>query len=335
MRRDIHFLTGANGFVGAALARELARRSEQVVLMVHQRQDHPFLRALSVPIVRGDLRDLSALRRLIPQGAVVIHCAARVSFDPADRPEVFETNVDGTSRLVDAAIEARARSMVFLSAGAVFGAADTAATLMNEDSPRRHAPSDSYAASKARAEQVCRSALDRGLDVRIANPVTTYGAGDHHLRAGGRVVHEVLSRKRLLVPPGGTSWIHIDDLVRGILLIAERGTAGTNYLLSAGHVSYRDLFEAITTAGGWRGTRIVLPPHVAPVARRCLALVGQLAGLAHVDLPVQRIAELFRYKYFSAARARVDLGFQPTESLETSVRATLEYLRAERLLVHP
>lgn len=329
MAERTYFITGANGFIGSALAGELSRRGERAVLLFHRSDNHPLLEGISGRRVRGDVLRPETYRDHLTPATRVIHAAGRVSFSPADREEVEMVNREGTRRLVEACIEREVESLVFLSAGAIWGSTGSAGEIITEESPPDEGTPDAYARSKLAAERICRTAAGRGLRAVIVNPATTYGAGDYRLRAGGRVVAETLRRGGDWAPPGGTSWLDIGDAVRGILSAGERGGGGENYILCSGNILYRDLFRLISgQEGGGGRTRVIPPAFRLPLtaAARAAEAVGRIIGR---PAPVSsfQIAESFRFKYFRAEKAGRELGFAPRASLEESLQATGNFNR--------
>ncbi len=329
MSQITYFITGANGFIGSALAAELSRRGENSVLLFHRSDNHPLLEGISGRRVRGDILRPETYREHLTPATRVIHAAGRVSFSPADREEVERVNREGTRRLADTCIERGVESLVFLSAGAVWGSTGSAGETITEESPPDEGTADAYARSKLAAERICREAAGRGLRAVIVNPATTYGAGDFRLRAGGRVVAETLRRGGGWAPSGGTSWLDINDAVRGILLAGERGGGGENYILCTGNILYRDLFRKIAgLEGEGRKTRVIPPAFRVLLvgAVRAAETAGRVIGRPSPVSSFQ-IAESFRFKFFRAEKARRKLGFDPRTLLEESLRATADFNR--------
>jgi len=172
MAETTYCITGANGFIGSALAAELSRRGKRAVLLFHRCDDHPLLEGISGRRVRGDILRPETYRDHLTPATRVIHAAGRVSFSPADREEVELVNREGTRQLAEACLERGVESLVFLSAGAVWGSTGSAGELITEESPPDEGTPDAYARSKLAAERICRGAAGRGLRAVIVNPAT-------------------------------------------------------------------------------------------------------------------------------------------------------------------
>ncbi|MDP8235342.1 MAG: NAD-dependent epimerase/dehydratase family protein [Candidatus Erginobacter occultus] len=333
MSQITYFITGANGFIGSALAAELSRRGENSVLLFHRSDDHPLLKGVSGLRVRGDILRPETYREHLTPTTRVIHAAGRVSFSSADREEVERVNREGTRRLAESCLDRGVESLVFLSAGAVWGSTGSAGETIAEESPPAAKTADAYAQSKIAGERICRESAEKGLRAVIVNPATVYGAGDYRLRAGGRVTAEILRRGGGWAPPGGTSWLDIADAVRGILLAGERGGGGENYILCSGNIFYRDLFSLISVLGG-QGSKVKTIPLIfrfpLTAAARAAEIGSRLLGR---NSPVSsfQIAESFRFKYFRSEKARRELGFSPQTPLDESLRATADFNRGHGL----
>jgi len=325
------FITGANGFIGASLARKLSAAGSRLGLLCRRPPDHPFLRGLPAAVTVGDILDTGSYLQRLGSGITVIHCAARVSFAPGDRREVLKVNLEGTRRLLSACRGRGVKDFVFVSAAAVWEPTRQPAPI-TEDSPAAR-PRNAYAAGKMAAEEECRAAAAAGMRVVIVNPVTAYGEGDYRLRAGGRVIKEFLCRGRRLAPPGGTSWIDIDDLTSGIIAATEKGLAGRRYILSGGNVTYRELFAAILAAAGSPGRVYRLPRAARLPLCAALAAAGVISSLLgrQAAMDPGQMAESFFYKYYSPARAARELGFRPSRPLAEAISRTLDFNRRHHL----
>jgi len=318
-----YVITGANGFLGAALARELVHRGHEVVLVLHRREDHPFLSDLDAEHVRADVTDRNTLEGVLRSGDMVLHCAAFVSFSSRDADEVMRVNVEGTRTLLDLFAERGAARVLVLSAGAVWGTTTSPDDVITEARPSTATPGNAYAASKVAVEAVCREAAAKGLQVVMANPGTVYGAGDVHLRAGGRVVQQVARRGVAVLPPGGTTWLSVEDGVAGMLLALRNGTPGERYILATATVTHAELMCSIATALGMSTRGVVLPFLLRPFVAAAAGLVG---------LEPTLVDESFRFKYLSSERARRELGFEPRADLDESLRATVRFLQRQGVL---
>jgi len=322
MSEDIYFITGANGFIGSAMAYRLHCQGKKMSLLLHHSANHPLLKDIRATKMWGDLLNPDSYTDHLNEQVSVIHCAAFISFHPGDKAAVWRINHEGTTKLLQACFKANVKKMVFISAAAVWGSTSSPHEIITENSPLARTASSPYALSKIAAEDSCRDASREGLEIKIVNPVTVYGPGDISLHSGGRVVKEVCRKRIRVVPPGGTSWIAIDDLVKGILLVAEKGERGENYILSSGNCTFKGLFSLISSHYGRTGANINIPACFNKFASWSTSLKSPFAGR---NISSEQIKEAFRYKYFNSQKAERELGFKPEVGLERSVRETIEF----------
>ena len=176
--------------------------------------------------------------------------------------------------------------------------------------------------TKHLAEQEVERAVAGGLDAVIVNPSTMYGGGD--VNRNTSAVFPGLRRGTMFAaPPGGTAVVSVDDAVTGHLLAMERGQRGRRYILSSENLTYLDVLNRIARVIGGPPVRRTIPAALEGL----LAAIAAVAAAVVPSLPVTRhvIRFSFRYRYFSAARARAELGWEPRVPLEEAVRAAWQF----------
>jgi dihydroflavonol-4-reductase len=284
------YVTGATGFVGAHVARELRERGADV-------SDE-----------RVDLLDRAGLERVVAGCDAVVHVAALYSYDaPA---EAFDrVNVEGTRTLLDVTARAGVSRFVHCSTAGTCGpVAGRPAT--EEDGPPSWELEVPYKRTKLAAEQL---ALEAGAIV--VNPTTPVGEGDRRPTPTGRMIAGV-ARGRLpgFVATTGLNIVDVRDVARGHALALEHGAPGERYLLGGVDIGLEDLFAAIARLAGRARPRLRVPYAVAEMAA--------LAGIANRD--EVRLARL--PMYFSSEKARGRLGYEPGPVEPALARAVAEAL---------
>ena len=294
MRRA--YVSGASGFVGAHVARQLSERG------------------VEVRTERVDLRDAAALARLVEGCDAVFHVAALYSFD-ADAAEMEAVNVKGTQNVIDACRDAGVRRLVHTSTAGTCGpVAGRVATEL--DGPPEWELSVPYKRTKLEAERRVLAAAEQGLDAVVVNPTAPVGDGDVKPTPTGRMIAGVATGKlKGYVATTGLNVVDVRDVARGHLLAYERGEAGERYLLGGENMSLQELFARIAALAGRPRPRIRVPYAVAKIA----ATVG-LANANEV-----RLARL--PMYFSSKKAENLLDYR-AESVENALaRAVREALQ--------
>ena len=294
------YVTGATGFVGAHVARELAEQGAEVSTQ------------------RVDLRDADAIAGAIAGCDAVFHVAALYSFD-ADDGEMQAINVRGTQNVIDACRAHGVRRLVHTSTAGTCGPA-IGRTATELDDPPDWELSVAYKRTKLEAEQAVLAAVEQGLDAVIVNPTAPVGDGDHKPTPTGRMVAGVATGKiRGYVSTTGLNVVDVRDVAHGHVLAHERGAAGERYLLGGENMSLKELFARIAALAERGQPRIKVPYTVARIAAS--------VGLANPD--EVRLARL--PMYFSSKKAENLLDYR-TDSVDNALaRAVEEALQRERV----
>ena len=226
-------VTGATGFVGAAVARALLADRWDVRALVREGSDRSNLSALPVELAVGDLSDLVSLDRAVADCAAVFHVAADYRLGAPDPSQLYRANVDGTRNILAAARRGGVERIVYTSSVATIGIpAD--GTPGDESTPvALEAMIGHYKRSKFLAEQVALEAAREGLPVVIVNPSTPIGPGDVKPTPTGRVVLDAAAGRMPAYVDTGLNVVHVDDVAHGHLLALSRD-ARANATFSAG-----------------------------------------------------------------------------------------------------
>ena len=284
------YVTGATGFVGGHVVRELRECGADV-------RDE-----------RVDLLDRAGLERVVTGCDAVVHVAALYSFDAA--PEAFErVNVEGTRTVLEVAAGAGVERFLHCSTGGTCGPVE-GRPATEEDEPPAWDLEVPYKRTKVAAE---RLALAAGAVV--VNPTTPVGDGDRKPTPTGRMIANVArGRMPAYVGTTGLNIVDVRDVARGHALALERGEPGQRYLLGGVDLSLADLFAAVARLAGRPRPRLRVPYAVAEMAAA--------AGIANRD--EVRLARL--PMYFSSAKARSTLGYEPGPVEPALARAVTEAL---------
>lgn len=314
------FVTGGTGFIGSAVVRALVSSGHTVVCLVRERSRTDRIDNLALERVHGDVREIESLRQPIGSCDATIHLAAPGGWGK-DRPSLLAAVIEGGTRnVLDAASTVRAHRIVVVSSTAAVDASDDG-RISNEDSPFSvREPSLHYAHAKHRAEQLARAAAARGQPVVIVNPAEVYGPGDTELVTAGNLVDFATSMP-VLVCDGGTSVVHVDDVVSGILAALQRGRVGERYILAGENLTIRQLAELVLELLGRRAPIVAVPNGLARI-------VARAAGWSGLPVPFNPhvVPYATRYWFVDNGKARRELGVSFRSARET-VLLTLNWLR--------
>jgi dihydroflavonol-4-reductase len=315
-------VTGATGFVGAAVARALSVAGWQVRVLVRAGSDRGNLQRLAVEVVEGDLADLSSLERALAGCSGLFHVAADYRLGARDPRPLYRTNVEGTRNILNAARTAGVGRIVYTSSVATIGIPSdgspgderTPVTLSNMIGH--------YKRSKYLAEEVVRDAARMGMSVVIVNPSTPVGPGDIKPTPTGQLVLDAASGRMPAYVDTGLNIVHVDDVAAGHLLAFERGGAGERYILGGEDMTLQMILAQIARLVGRTPPRVRLPyAAVLPVAYLAEAFARLSGRSGRVTLEGVRMSR--KRMFFSSGKAVSELGYRwrpPLEAFEDAVR---------------
>ena len=327
-------VTGAAGFLGSHVARQLVARGEDVRVLVRASSSNRAISDLSLEYVTGDLRDAASLERAMNGVKRVFHVAADYRLWAKRSQDIYDSNVGGTKNLLAAAKKAGVEQLIYTS---------TVATIAVE---RPELPNEStqakleemighYKRSKWMAEQEALKAAKEGLPVIVAMPTTPVGPWDWKPTPTGKIILDFLNGKMPGYVETGLNFVGVEECAAGQLLVSEKGKIGERYLLGAENLTLKEVLDTLAQITGLPAPGMKIPHGlalgVAYVDSAFSRLVGKEPGI-----PVEGV-KIARHKMFvDASRARRELGFQPgpvAAALERAVRwyQANGYVRAGRV----
>ena len=315
-------MTGATGFIGGRLVRRLRERGDEVVALVRSPEKAQALEALGCRMIEGSLEGSDSIERGVDGTDAVFHVAAMydVGIPRRERPAMYEANVVGTERVIDAATEAGMQRIVYVSTVNVFG--NTRGKVVDETYVRPHEDGflSYYDETKFLAHQIALDRAAQGAPVLIAQPGGVYGPNDPS--ALGALIRQVSTGTLPFqaFPETGFVYLHVDDCVDGLLLVHDKGRIGEAYVLGGERSTLGDLVGVIARLSGQKVPRTV-PAAMVKAGIVLGPLVPKLVGLRPNLRELIRAADGVTY-WASDEKARRELGYAPRD-LETGIRQTL------------
>jgi dihydroflavonol-4-reductase len=318
------FITGGTGFIGGHVARKLRERGDDVAALVRSPAKADALRELGCELVEGDLSQPDAIERGSAGADAVFHVGAvyKVGIPESERAVMYDANVRGTERVLDAASRAGVARIVYVSTGNVYG--NTGGRAVDEGYERPLPPDflSYYDETKYLAHGVALERIAMGAPVVIAMPSAVYGPGDPS--EIGNLIDQVRTGKLKLrmFPNAGFDFVYVEDLADGIIAVHDRGRIGESYNLSGDRGTLGDLIDKTAELAGRKPPRAVLPTAMMKLAIPVGPVVGKLMGFP------PNLRELIRTSdgvtvWMSAGKARSELGFVP-RTLDAGLRETFE-----------
>ncbi len=308
-------VTGATGFVGAAVLRALLDAGQAVRALVRAGSDRRNLEGLDVEPVEGELGDAASLGRAVAGCAALYHVAADYRLWVPEPAAIYRANVEGTRALMRAAAEAGVARIVYTSSVAVLGLhADGAPA--DETVPATLVDMiGHYKRSKFLAEQAVAEMAAEGLPVVIVNPSTPIGPRDVKPTPTGRMVVEAAAGRMPAFVDTGLNLVHVDDVAAGHLLAFEHGAVGERYILGGHDMSLRDILAEIAAIAGRKPPKVKLPHGLILPFAYAAEGIARLTG-REPFATVDGIRMARKKMYFSSAKARAALGYRPRPALE-------------------
>ncbi|MBS0378513.1 MAG: NAD-dependent epimerase/dehydratase family protein [Proteobacteria bacterium] len=302
-------VTGATGFVGAAVARALLARGNEVRVLVRPSSDRRNLEGLAVEAVTGDLADADSLVPAVRDCEAVFHVAADYRLGARHPEELYRSNVDGTRNMLNAARVAGVRRTVYTSSVATIGIPKDG-TPGDETTPVQLSDMvGHYKRSKFLAEQVAREAAAAGTEVVIVNPSTPVGPGDVKPTPTGQMVWDAASGRMPAYVDTGLNIAHVEDVALGHLLALERGRPGESYILGGEDLTLRAILTEIAGIMGRPPPRVRLPAlAVLPLAYVAEGFARLTGGSTRITVEGVKLAR--KHMFFSSEKAQRELGYQ-------------------------
>jgi dihydroflavonol-4-reductase len=314
-------VTGATGFVGAAVARALINAGWQVRVLARAGSDRGNLQGLAVEVAEGDLGDVTSLEGALADCQGLFHAAADYRLGARDPSQLYRTNVEGTRNILAAARRAGVNRTVYTSSVATMGIPDGRPG--DEQTPVALANMiGHYKRSKYLAEEVVRDLARSGQPVVIVNPSTPVGPGDVKPTPTGQLVLDAAAGRMPAYVDTGLNVVHVDDVAAGHLLAFERGVAGERYILGGQDMTLQEILGVIAGLVGRPPPNIRLPYAVVlPVAYLAEGLAKVTGRSGRLTLEGLRMSR--KRMFFSSGKAMRELGYQwrpPVQAFEDAIR---------------
>jgi dihydroflavonol-4-reductase len=315
-------VTGASGFVGAAVARALVSAGWQVRVLVRAASDRTNLRNLPLEVAVGDLTVAETLQPALVDCGALFHVAADYRLGARDPSQLYRTNVDGTGNLLTAAAAAGVGKIVYTSSVATMG-------IPADGTPGDEGTAVSlgvmighYKRSKFLAEQLVLEAARAGTPAVIVNPSTPVGPGDVKPTPTGGLVRDAAAGRMPAYVDTGLNIVHVDDVAAGHLLAFHHGRIGERYILGGEDMTLCQILGVIAQLVGRPPPRIRLPySAVLPMAYVAEAVALLTGRSGRITLEGVRMSR--KRMFFSSAKAMRELGYRwraPAEAFADAVR---------------
>ncbi len=327
-------VTGAAGFLGSHVARQLVARGEEVRVLIRASSSNRAISDLPLEYVTGDLRDARSLERAMKGVQRVFHVAADYRLWAKRSQDIYDSNVGGTKNVLAAAKAAGVAQLIYTS---------TVATIAVDRPELPNEFTDSkleemighYKRSKWMAEQEALKAAKEGLPVVVAMPTTPVGPWDWKPTPTGKIILDFLNGKMPGYVETGLNFVGVEECAAGHLLVAERGKVGERYLLGAENLTLKEMLDTLAKITSLPAPGMKIPHGVALGVAYVESTLSRLVG-REPQIPVEGVKIAQHKMFVDCSRAQKELGFQPgsvAAALERAVRwyQTNGYVKPRRV----
>lgn len=324
-------VTGATGFIGSAVVRQLLERGRRVLAVVEPGADGRNLDGLDVERLTADIVDARALDGVCSGAEAVYHLAAVYKIWLPNPEVIYRVNVEGTTAVMLAAQKARVPRVVYTSSIAAVGLRGDGAPSDETVAFNLHGIANDYILTKHLAERIVLRFAAAGLPVVIVNPAFPFGERDRAPTPTGKILLDVVRSKSPGYLPGGFNAVDVEVVALGHLLAEEKGRVGERYLLADHDVSYKEFFALASDVAGMSVPRREIPRPVAKAIAWSLEAVANHVTHREPLATYKAMQYATRHAYFDPSKARRELGL-PSRPLRETITRAIAWFRDNGML---
>ena len=319
MNTPVAFVTGATGLVGSHLLYDLLQKGYRVKALKRPKSDTLQVQKIfslyaddadalfrQIEWTECELLDFQPMSESIDGCSEVYHAAAVVSFNRKDKADMMRINVDGTANIVNVCIEKNIPLCHVSSIGAL-GRSESGEPITENDLWQTDKGRSDYAYSKYKSEMEVWRGIAEGLQAVIVNPAVILGPGDY-TKGSSKFFTQVYRGLRFHTP-GVTAFVDVRDVSRCMLQLMEQERFGERYILTAGDLSYRELFNRIADGLKVKRPTIAAQPWMLNVACHLSWFAGKLTGKS-LALTKETAHSAFQQIRYSNEKIRKTFGYE-------------------------
>lgn len=278
----IHMIlvTGGTGFLGSYIIKHLFNKGYAIKAIRREGSRLPFFISADimqkVQWVNGDILDIVSLEEAMDGVDTVIHSAAKVSFEPSEREEMYNINVNGTANIVNVALENNIRRFIHISSVAALGRTSNGETVTEEREWQDTRINTNYAISKHKAEMEVWRAMGEGLSAAILNPSTILGYGDWN--SSSCAIFKTIYQEFPYYTNGINGFVYVEDVARATIEMMESDITRQRFIVNGDNWPFRQLFNTIADGFNKKHPSLNATPMLAAIAWRWERIKFLLTG---------------------------------------------------------
>lgn len=317
------FVTGATGFIGASIVRELLADGVETRVLTRPGADMRNLHGLDIEVCHGDLVSPESLVSAIKGCRYVFHAAADYRLWTRTPEAMYRVNVDGTRNLLNLCLSNSVDRVVYTSSVGTLGNPGDG-TPGTEDTPVTISDMvGHYKKSKFLAEREAEKFVDMGLPLVIVNPSTPVGPHDIKPTPTGKIIVDFMNGKMPAYLDTGLNLISVEDCAKGHVLAALKGKIGRKYILGNRNLTLREIFSMLERITGMPAPKVRLPYFPILLAAYLNEGISKVTGREPL-IPLAGVQMARKFMYFNSERAVKELGL-PQSSVESALGRAVDW----------
>lgn len=304
-------VTGATGFIGGNLVRELLKQGYQVKALVRKDSVRRNIEGLDIEVAVGDLRDRASLDEALRGCEVLFHVAASYTFWTPDPAAIYQTNVKGTENILSAARRRGINKVVYTSSESTIPIGKGCLGTEKADG-ENYEPPGHYKKSKYLAEKLAIEMSREGLQLVVVNPTTPVGPFDLKPTPTGKFIVDFLNRRMPAYVNTGLNLVDVEDVARGHILALEKGRTGERYVLGHRNLTFREILGILERLTGIAAPKARIPLWLALSAAYTDEFVSGTVLRRCPGIPVAGVKAARKFRHFDCSKAIRELGLPQT-----------------------
>ncbi len=331
MSNTMYLVTGAAGFLGGTICRQLVERGEKVRAFVLPNDRAMKFVPKEAEIVEGDLCDMESLQRFfaVPEGTetIVLHIASIVTVNPDYNQKVMDVNVGGTKNIINLCLEHKeCKKLVYCSSTGAIPELPKGQKIKEVTHFDAEKVVGCYSQSKALATQAVLDAVhEKGLHACVVHPSGILGPEDFAVGETTKTVIDIINGEMPMGIAGSFNLCDVRDLAQGTILAADKGKDGNCYILGNKEVSFKAFTKLLMEESGCKPIRCFLPIKAANFLADMLEKQAKKKGTKPL-MTTFSVYNLARNNEFDCTKAQRELGYK-TRSYKETIRDEVKWLK--------
>jgi dihydroflavonol-4-reductase len=317
-------ITGATGFIGSAVMRELLKQGEEVKILMRKTSSTKNIDGYEVERVYGDIRDYASMRKAMEGCDTLFFVSAHFKHWVPDIREPYDVNVGGTRATLQAAMDAGIQKVVYTSTNCTMGAHGRQIT--NEDGEFNHfTTGDHYSMSKYLAEVEAFKFGARGLPIVIVNPTLVIGRNDQKPTPSGMMIKTIAEGKADIITDGLVNVVDVEDVAYAIVQAAKKGKVGERYVLGGRNMTVMEFYDLVADIAGVRRPRLSVPYWLALATAKFYEKRAKATG-KQPEIAVNAVKIGHMGEWFDSTKAITELGM-PQTPIEATIKKAIDWFK--------